>query len=165
LRPSLTSHLRSEFAFVTLSLYSISYGMYTIGYSCKSLGRYNRVIMSVKKLEAYAETHRILAASLAEIGFTWPGTIQARKLKCGKAQCTCQTDPKNLHGPYYYWTTKVRGKTVSKMLTENEVRTLEVWIQNRRKLEKTLKQMKNLSQKTAAMLFKNKALSQKLLKS
>ena len=116
-----------------------------------------------QKLRKYAETHQMLAASLAQIGFTWPGTIQARKLKCGKLQCSCQSDPQSLHGPYYYWTTKIKNKTVSKMLTEPEVQTLKGWIENRRKLEKTLKQMKKISQQTAAILFKDKTLVNKLL--
>jgi len=127
--------------------------------------RYNTSVALATKLKKYAEAHRRLAASLAQIGFTWPGTIQARKLRCGKSQCSCRSDPDSLHGPYYYWTTKVRNKTVSKMLTEPEVKTLQAWIENRRKLEKTLKQMKKLSQQTAAILFKDKTIVNKLVTS
>ena len=125
---------------------------------------YNQTMSAAKKLKNYTETHGMLAASLAQIGFTWPGTIQARKLKCGKAKCSCQSESRSLHGPYFYWTTKIKNKTVSKMLSQSEVDTLRIWIENRRKLEKTLKQMKKLSQKTAAILFKDKTLANKLLK-
>jgi hypothetical protein len=117
---------------------------------------------SEERLKNYSLKHRKLLDSLSRIGFTWPGTIEARKLKCGKTQCSCQTNPEAKHGPYYYWTTKIKNKTVSKMLSEDEVQTLRRWIQNRKKLEKTLREMKALSQKAASILFKDKVLVGKL---
>lgn len=117
---------------------------------------------SAERLRSYSLKHRKLADSLSAIGFTWPGTIEARKLKCGKTQCSCQIDPEAKHGPYYYWTTKIKNKTVSKMLSADEEKTLRVWIQNRKKLETILKEMKSLSKKTASILFSDKALVRKL---
>ena len=37
--------------------------------------------------------------------------VQTRQIECGKAACHCHETPGNRHGPYHYWTRKVRGKT------------------------------------------------------
>lgn len=100
-----------------------------------------------KRLEAYMERHRELTAKLSGIGFIWPGNIQRRYITCGKPYCACRKDPKARHGPYAYWTSKEDKKTVSKLLSSEEADLLEEWIENRRKLEKIVSQMKDLSRK------------------
>lgn len=101
----------------------------------------------LERLDGYRREHEALAARLARIGFVWPGTVQWRMMTCGRDYCPCRTDPKARHGPYAYWTTKKAQKTISKMLTPEEAAIYEEWIANRRELEKTLKQMKNLAKK------------------
>lgn len=115
-----------------------------------------------KKIQACRNRYRDLIASLKEIDFIWPGTIQARKLTCGKKSCRCHTEANALHGPYFYWTTKVNNKTVSKMLTQDEVALLAPWIENRKRLEDVLKSLNLISQKAAAILLKKQTLLQKL---
>ena len=58
----------------------------------------------------------------------------------------CHTDPDAKHGPYYYWTTKKGGKTVSRSLSQEQAVILQEWIDNRRELEHVTEQMKKLSQ-------------------
>ena len=98
-------------------------------------------------LEAYVDKHRKLTAKLSEIGFIWPGNIQRRYLTCGKPYCDCRKDPEARHGPYAYWTSKEDKKTVSRLLNPEEADLLEEWIENRRKLETIVRQMKELSGK------------------
>lgn len=40
--------------------------------------------------------------------------------RCGNFNCACKRDPTRRHGPYWVWTTKVDGKTVSRWLSEHE---------------------------------------------
>src|SRR5260370_27431518 len=61
---------------------------------------------------------RRLAAELGKIGLTLPGTILRRETRCGRANCRCHADPPQLHGPYWWWTRIVDGKTVTRMLTD-----------------------------------------------
>lgn len=91
------------------------------------------------------EIHASLAESLAHIGYLWPGTVQRQMLTCGKPQCACHRDSRARHGPYYYWTSKKMGKTVSRKLTREEAEILEVWIENRRTADATLKRMMEVS--------------------
>jgi hypothetical protein len=92
-----------------------------------------------------------LTRTLAQIGFVWPGTLQRRRLTCGKPQCSCHRDAQARHGPYFYWTSKKDGKTVSRMLTHEEAEILEPWINNRRVLNATLKQMMEMSRHALAL--------------
>ena len=99
--------------------------------------------------EAYAELRRELGAA----GFLWVGTVLHQVQVCGKPSCGCLKDPRRRHGPYYVWTRKVHGKTVTRMLTEPEGRLYTAWIRNRRRLDRTIKKMMSLSQRLAPLLL------------
>jgi hypothetical protein len=45
------------------------------------------------------------------------GTISKKYGPCGKEDCHCARDKKNWHGPYYIWTRKEKGKTITKSLS------------------------------------------------
>jgi hypothetical protein len=64
-------------------------------------------------------------------GFILPGTIVRRYTICGTMGCSCRKNRKMRHGPYYDWTRKVHGKTVSVRLTEEQARILQEWIKNK----------------------------------
>jgi len=106
------------------------------------------------RMQAYRDKHRKLTAKLSEIDFIWPGHIQRRYLTCGKPNCRCKKDPEAKHGPYAYWTSKEAKKTVSRLLSPEEADLLEGWIENRRKLEAIVREMKKLSQKTIGVALK-----------
>jgi len=48
------------------------------------------------------------------------GSVSERTMKCGKASCPCQEDPKARHGPYYSLTRPVAGKTQSRYLSPEQ---------------------------------------------
>ena len=56
------------------------------------------------------------------------------------------------HGPYHYWTRKVRGRTVSLLLTEDELVLYREWLENNRKLERLVKEMRHVSSRVLALL-------------
>ena len=63
------------------------------------------------------------------------GSVIKRFMKCGKKTCACQTDEKALHGPYIYWTRKVNGKTVGRVISEEKADLVLKYIENTRELE------------------------------
>jgi hypothetical protein len=105
---------------------------------------------AIRKHEA---SYREQCRSLAEVGFIWPGTVQSKKLACGKASCACHRDPEARHGPYWYWTSKKAGKTVSCMLTKEEAKILVPWVKNRQKVDATLRRMRQISMQTLPLLL------------
>jgi len=48
------------------------------------------------------------------------GSLSERSVKCGKPGCTCATDPKARHGPYFSLTRAVKGCTQSRFLTAQQ---------------------------------------------
>ena len=78
------------------------------------------------------------------LGHIVPGTIQRRHYSCGKPNCRCVTEG-ILHGPYYQWTWKRNAKTVTVNLSASQAKTYQKAIDNHRKLEETLQEMRELS--------------------
>ena len=119
-----------------------------------------KTIQHPSRSEAIRKCHaayRELAGKLATIGFIWPGTVRSQKLTCGKAYCACHKDPEARHGPYWYWTSKKAGKTVSRMLREEEAAVIVPWIKNRQEVDATLKQMRRVSAQMLDLLLPSEA--------
>lgn len=105
------------------------------------------------KLKILQLKQQELAQQLGTTDFIWNGSISKRFLTCGKPSLPCHRDTEAKHGPYYYWTTKKAGKTISKSLTEQQAEILQQWISNRRKLERILNDMKKLSHEAYECIF------------
>lgn len=90
-----------------------------------------------------------LRAELAAIEFALPGTVNVAMNRCGKPNCACKADPPKLHGPYVTWTRKVSGKTVTRRLTDEQLRRYEPWLENRRRLRELTAELESLSLQAA----------------
>ena len=75
-------------------------------------------------------------------------------MSCGKPNCRCQATPPQLHGPYYQWTRKVRGKTVTVRLTEQQAERVRHWIENGRQLDRIVVEMETLSLRMTERLLR-----------
>ena len=71
-------------------------------------------------LADYEQRYRELAAELATIGLIHSGSVTRRYTRCATPGCKCHADPPQPHGPYYQWTAKINGKTVTRRLTETK---------------------------------------------
>lgn len=112
------------------------------------------------QLERYESTYRSLVAELADIGFISLGSVVVRETSCGRPGCRCQGDPPQRHGPYYQWSRAVAGKTVSRRLTEREAELYRGWIANRRRLERIVAQMEEVSAAAGEILLRQSATSE-----
>ena len=83
----------------------------------------------------FAATRRALADALAEIDGLLPGSVVVRHMRCGKRGCACKADPPALHGPYIQWTRTVRGRTVTRYLSEAQLARYQPWFDNARRLK------------------------------
>jgi uncharacterized protein DUF6788 len=90
-----------------------------------------------------------LKKELLDLGFLCVGSVSSVYRPCGKQNCRCQSDPEFRHGPYYQWTRKIKGKTVSRFLNEENAQECLAWIANQRKLEAIVKEMQDLSKEAA----------------
>ena len=100
-----------------------------------------------------------IAAELAALGFALPGTLADRMTRCGHPGCRCHADPPQPHGPYWQWTTKIDGKTVTRRLSQTEADLYQQWINNDRELRALIDQMRRVAAKATELIMKEAASS------
>ena len=98
-----------------------------------------------ERWRASEQRYRELEQQLQEVGFVCVGSLQTRYLPCGNATCRCHQDPAKRHGPYHYWTRKVKGRTITVLLKQEQVPLYREWIQNNRRLEHLVQEMRRIS--------------------
>jgi len=86
--------------------------------------------------------YRRLTARLARLGPILVGTITPRVIE--------KDDPdkpgkKKTYGPYYQWTFKQEGKTVTQNLAAGQAKVYQQAIDNQRKMEQIIEEMRTLS--------------------
>ena len=108
-----------------------------------------------KTFHAYALRFQELKADLAQIEYFSKGTLLARMVRCGKPQCACGKDPAKPHGPYYEWTYKARGKTVTVRLAPEAAPFFRAATRQYRKLKTILDRMETLSRQVLGKLAKD----------
>ena len=86
--------------------------------------------------------------------FFLKGTVLKRMMKCGQPRCPCQTDPAKRHGPYFEWTYKAGGKTVSVKLRPEAARLYLAATRQHRRLKAILTRMERLSRTALAQMAK-----------
>ena len=53
-------------------------------------------------IRRYQEQYDALKAELQTLGFIGQGSVQTRRITCGRPACRCHDDPDARHGPYHY---------------------------------------------------------------
>ena len=98
-----------------------------------------------------AEAEKIAAelAAIASSGMVLPGSITQRRTRCGYPRCRCHADPPRLHGPYHQWTRKKDGRTVTRILTDDQLADYQPWFDNQRRLRDLITELETLSQEIA----------------
>jgi hypothetical protein len=107
----------------------------------------------VARLAACEARYHELAQSLADIGFIAVGSVTQRFTHCNKPGCRCGADPPRLHGPYYQWTTKVAGRTVTRRLNEREAALYEEQIANGRQLRHLIAEMRKVADEARKLIL------------
>jgi len=87
---------------------------------------------------------RRIVAELARLGPTLPGTLSRRETRCGRSNCRCHGDPPQLHGPYWWWTRSVEGKTVTRMLSDELYEDYRILFEDQRRARALLTQLETL---------------------
>jgi hypothetical protein len=104
----------------------------------------------LREVEAMAEAKKAavlraqyarLAGALGRPGLLLQGTIGERTIRRAVAGV------EKSYGPYYQWTWKERGKTVTVNLSAAQRNAFERAIKNQRKLEATLERLRELSRR------------------
>jgi hypothetical protein len=106
---------------------------------------------TAQQLATYASRYRKLVAQLANVGYIAAGSITCRHTRCGNLNCRCHADPPHMHGPYWQWTAKIDGKTVTRRLSQTEAELYREWIANDRQLRAIITQMRQVAGKATEL--------------
>jgi hypothetical protein len=115
---------------------------------------------TAQRLATYRSRYRVLVAQLADVGYIAAGSITRRHTRCGTPSCRCHADPPQMHGPYWQWTAKIDGKTVTRRLSQTEAELYQGWIANDRQLRAIITQMRQVAAKATELTMneaKNKS--------
>lgn len=103
-----------------------------------------------KNPDPHEQRRAQIHAEIAALGPCLPGTISARRLRCGNPRCRCRdTDRDQRHGPYHYWTRKISGKTASKMLNAEQAARYRPWLANDKRLHDLVRELEALAIRAA----------------
>ena len=91
------------------------------------------------------QRRQALLDQINRLGFCLPGTLTERRTRCSSPGCRCRQDPPALHGPYYSWTRKINGKTVTRTLTPQQARRYQPWFDDARRLRGLAAELEALS--------------------
>lgn len=86
-----------------------------------------------------------IGAEIASLGLALPGTLIQRHLRCGKPACRCHADPPVLHGPYWQWTRKANGKTITRIVPSEQLEDYRQWLDNHRRLRALITELEDLT--------------------
>lgn len=98
--------------------------------------------MKDKSIDEMKRRYARLTTQLGKIGLVLQGTITKRIIS--RQNPNDRRKLKN-YGPYYQWTRKIRGKTVTVNLTASQAKVYQKAINDQRKMEKITREMRNLS--------------------
>jgi hypothetical protein len=112
---------------------------------------------AAERLEGYQRRYKELAAQVADVGLITAGSVTKRYTRCASPGCKCNADPPSPHGPYWQWTAKVDGKTVTRRLTAREAGLYQEWIRNDRRVRALLGQMRTVAAKATELMLKEDA--------
>jgi hypothetical protein len=85
-----------------------------------------------------------IRGELAGLGPCLPGSVVVRTGRCGKAACKCRANPPRLHGPFRSWTRKVANKTVTRLLSEEQLADYQALFDDHRRLKALVHELEAL---------------------
>ncbi len=101
-----------------------------------------------------------IRTELASLGPCLPGSVAVRLGRCGKSYCSCRAEPPRLHGPYRSWTRKVAGKTVTRLLSEEQLVSYQAFFDNAKKLRALLFELEALGLELVEVEDSNRDITQ-----
>jgi hypothetical protein len=90
---------------------------------------------------------KVLKTKINNLDYISVGTLAKIYKQCGKASCRCSQSKVQWHGPYYIWTRKEKGKTITKSLSAEQAKHCKNAIKNMKRLNQYIQKWKNDSVK------------------
>lgn len=108
----------------------------------------------MKKLQQIEKKIELVKGELMSLGEMHPGSLSQQFNVCGVANCKCK-DPKNpqKHGPYYQLSFTIRGKSSTRFIRQENLKTVKKHVENYQRFKELTKEWKELAAEQAKMKF------------
>lgn len=110
-------------------------------------------VLEETELDRLKRDYEQVKLRIGGLGFAIPGSVISRYSVCGTAGCKCHRDPPIKHGPYFQYTRKLAGKTITRKVDPDQVDLYREWIANRRLLDQLNNQLDELSRHAIELLL------------
>lgn len=107
------------------------------------------------ELAAATREYKELASRIGELGLIHHGSVIHRYAPPDASEASVP-EKRRGRSPYYQWSSKAQGKTVTRTLTKDEAELYQEWIENDRKLRSLLKEMRRASENATRLILKQK---------
>jgi hypothetical protein len=108
---------------------------------------------AAQRLADAERRYRELTRAVADVGLVRGGSLVRRYTRCANPNCRCRADPPRPHGPYWQWSTKVDGKTVSRRLSEREAALYAEWTENDRRLRQLISEIRRAAGEATQLIL------------
>jgi hypothetical protein len=101
-----------------------------------------------EELAQATREYKDLAARISELGLIHHGSLAHRYANPPTGTTS--------RAPFYQWSSKVNGKTVSRILTEEEAELYKEWIDNDHELRTIIKAMRQASERATQLILNSR---------
>lgn len=105
--------------------------------------------------QLWAEEFQRLKKEISEIGIFRNGSISKRWQTCGNYRCRCKRAKEYRHGPYYWWTTKEKAKTIAILVPKEMLDESYVYIENSKLIREKIKTLSKVADKIIRNRLRN----------
>ena len=108
----------------------------------------------MKELQLIEKKIERIKRELMKLGEMHPGSLSQQYNVCGVKNCRCK-DPKTpiKHGPYYQLSFTIRGKSSTRFIRKENLKTCKMHITNYQRFKELTKEWKELAAEHAKMQF------------
>lgn len=103
----------------------------------------NPAATTSEQLAQATRDYKKLAARIGELGLVHHGSLVHRYAN----------PDKTTRAPFYQWSSKVNGKTVTRILSDSEAKLYKEWIDNDRELRQIIKAMRQVSEHATQLIL------------
>ena len=109
----------------------------------------------MEELDKLKEEFERVKEELCSLAYLKKGSLSQCYQTCGTASCRCHQDKKYRHGPYWWWSTKEKGKTKSILVPEGMLSEARSYIDNYKLLKSKTKKLEEISEKIIKIRIKD----------
>jgi len=103
--------------------------------------------MPQKELKRLLQRFEKEKEELLSIRIFRKGSITKRWMTCGNPICKCKIDKAKRHGPYYWWTTKQKGRTQAIIVPKEFLSEAKIYLKNYKQLKMQINVLSQLSER------------------